>query len=105
MIVLNEEAALPYDNQQHRGVLVLGDEERGGLTAWLMRACAADEVFKRRALDEWWERVWRRRAAWTCSMRTADGMLKEVEFRPSQLPDHKLLLTVFDVTDAQLEEQ
>jgi PAS domain S-box-containing protein len=105
MIVLGEEAELIYANPQHRSVLGFSVTECGGMTQWLERACAADEDFKRRALDEWWERVWRRRAPWTCSMRTSEGMLKEVEFRPSQLPGHKLLLTVFDVTDAQLEDQ
>lgn len=105
MIVLNEEAELVYANPQHRSVLGFSVSECGGMTQWLERACAADDEFRRRALDEWWERVWRRRAAWTCSMRTSEGMLKEVEFRPAQLPDHRLLLTIFDVTDAQLEEQ
>lgn len=105
MIVLSEEAELVYANPQHRSVLGFSVTECGGMKQWLERACAADEEFKRRALDEWWERVWRRRAAWTCSMRTSEGMLKEVEFRPSQLPNHRLLLTIFDVTDAQLEDQ
>lgn len=105
MVVLNDEAEVVYANPQHRSVLGFSVSECGGMTQWLERACAADDEFRRRALDEWWERVWRRRAAWTCSMRTADGMLKEVEFRPAPLPGHKLLLTIFDVTDAQLEEQ
>ncbi len=105
MIVLNQEAELLYANPQHRAVLGFSIEECGGMTEWLERACAADDEFKRRALDQWWERVWRRHGAWTCSMRTSEGMLKEVEFRPSRLPDHRLLLTIFDVTDAQLEEQ
>jgi PAS domain S-box-containing protein len=105
MIVLNEDAAVLYANPQHRAVLGFSITECGGITAWLERACAADEEFKRRALDEWWERVWRKRASWTCSLRTAEGMLKEIEFRPTALADHKLLLTVLDVTDARLEEQ
>lgn len=105
MVVLNEDAVVLYANPQHRAVLGFSITECGGIREWLDRACAADDDFKRRALDEWWERVWRRRAPWTCSMRTTDGILKEVEFRPSPLPEHKLLITLFDVTDAQLEEQ
>lgn len=105
MIVLNKDAVVLYANLQHRALLGFSITECGGIREWLDRACAADEDFKRRTLDEWWERVWRRRAAWTCSLRTADGILKEVEFRPSPLPEHKLLITLFDVTDAQLEEQ
>ncbi len=105
MIVLNEEAELVYANPQHQRLLGFSVAECGGLTEWLERACAADEEFKRRALDEWWERVWRRHGAWTCSMRTVGGMVKELEFRPSQLPNHRLLLTVSDVTDSRLEDQ
>lgn len=105
MIVLNEEAELVYANPQHRTVLGFSVDECGGIIPWLERACAADDEFKRRALDEWWERVWRRHAAFTCSMRTAGGILKEIEFRPAPLPGHRLLLTVFDITDAMLEEQ
>ena len=105
MIVLTDVADVSYANPQHRSVLGFGVEDCGGLHGWLERALAADEEFRRRALDEWWERVWRRRTPWTCSLRNVDGILKEVEFRPAPLPDHRLLLTIFDVTDSRLEEQ
>ena len=105
MIVLTEDAELVYANPQHRLALGFSVEECGGISAWLERGCAAEEDQRKQAMDDWWERVWRRRAPLTCSMRNNDGILKEIEFRPAPLPDHRLLLTVFDVTDARLEEQ
>ncbi len=105
MMVLSDMADVLYVNPQHRTVLGYGVEECGGLALWLKRAFGSENEPQERAMDDWWERVWRRRLPWTCSMRNAEGWMKEVEFRPSVLPGHRLLLTVFDVTDSRLEEQ
>lgn len=105
MIVLSDMADVLYANPQHRAVLGYGMEECGGLALWLKRAFGSEDEPRERAMDDWWERVWRRRLPWTCSMRNAEGWMKEVEFRPALLPGHRLLLTVFDVTDSRLEEQ
>jgi PAS domain S-box-containing protein len=105
MMMLSDRADVVYANPQHRAVLGFSIEECGGLNAWLERATALDDVSKKQLLDEWWERVWRRRAPWTCSLRNAEGLIKEIEFRPAALAEDRLLLTIFDVTDAQLEDQ
>ena len=105
MVVLSDMADVLYANSQHRTVLGYGVEECGGLALWLKRAFGSEGEPQERAMDDWWERVWRRRLPWTCSMRNAEGWMKEVEFRPAVLPGHRLLLTVFDVTDSRLEEQ
>ena len=105
MMVLSDMADVVYANPQHRTVLGYGVEECGGLALWLKRAFGSEGEPQERAMDDWWERVWRRRLPWTCSMRNAEGWMKEVEFRPSVLAGHRLLLTVFDVTDSRLEEQ
>jgi len=105
IIVLSEMADLLYANPQHRLVLGFSAAECGSMNAWLQRGLASPQHQPDQLLDEWWERVWRRRQPWTCSMRTSDGILKEIEFRPSPLPSHQLLITIFDVTDARLEEQ
>jgi PAS domain-containing protein len=98
-------ADILYANPQHRLVLGFSAAECGSMNAWLQRGLASPQHHPNQILDEWWERVWRRRQPWTCSMRTNDGILKEIEFRPSPLPSHQLLITIFDVTDARLEEQ
>lgn len=105
MILLDDEAHVLYANPQHRAVLGFAAETDEPIQSWLERACAGDEVFQKRALDEWWESVWRRRTSLTCSLRNAEGLVKEIEFRPAALSGHRLLLTVFDVTDARLDEQ
>ena len=105
MILLSDMADVLYANPQHRAVLGYGMEECGGLALWLKRAFGSEDEPRERAMDDWWERVWRRRLQWTCSMRNAEGWMKEVEFRPAVLSGHRLLLTVFDVTDSRLEEQ
>lgn len=105
MMLLNDDAEVVYANPQHRTVLGFSVSECGGLDGWLARGRVADGDFQEKAIAEWWERVWRRRAPWVFTMRSAEGILKEVEFRPSPLPGNRLLLTIFDVTDARLEEQ
>jgi len=105
MILLDDEAHVLYANPQHRSVLGFAATEDEPVQSWLERACAGDAVFQKRALDEWWESVWRRRTALTCSLRNAEGLVKDIEFRPAALSGDRLLLTIFDVTDARLDEQ
>ncbi len=105
MILLDDEAHVIYANPQHRSVLGFAVTEDEPVQSWLERACAGDTVFQKRALDEWWESVWRRRTALTCSLRNAEGLVKDIEFRPAALSGDRLLLTIFDVTDARLDEQ
>lgn len=105
MILLDDEAHVLYANPQHRTVLGFAAQADETIQTWLERACAGDEVFQKRALDEWWESVWRRRTPLTCSLRNAEGLVKDIEFRPAALSGDRLLLTIFDVTDARLDEQ
>ena len=105
MILLDDEAHVIYANPQHRAVLGFAAAEDEPIQSWLERACAGDDVFQKRALDEWWESVWRRRTSLTCSLRNAEGLVKDIEFRPAALSGDRLLLTIFDVTDARLDEQ
>ena len=105
MILLDDEAHVIYANPQHRAVLGFASSAGENIQTWLERACAGDEVFQKRALDEWWESVWRRRTSLTCSLRNAEGLVKDIEFRPAAMSGDRLLLTIFDVTDARLDEQ
>lgn len=108
MAVLNADAEVIFANDRHKAVLGMTFEECGGIAGWLSRGClapAGDTAARKAAVDEWWEKVWRRRVVWTCPLRNADGLIKEVEFRPVPMPGHRLLLTIADVTDARSEEQ
>lgn len=105
MVLLDDQAHILYANPQHRTVLGFAAMPGDPMQTWLERACAGDDVFQKRALNEWWENVWRRRTALTCSLRNAEGLVKDIEFRPAALSGDRLLLTIFDVTDARLDEQ
>ena len=105
MMLLDDEAHVIYANPQHQAVLGFAAETGEPVQTWLERACAGDEIFQKRALDEWWENVWRRHTPLTCSLRNAEGLVKDIEFRPAALSGDRLLLTIFDVTDARLDEQ
>ncbi|MDB6070131.1 MAG: uncharacterized protein JWL81_1302, partial [Verrucomicrobiales bacterium] len=105
MILLDDQAHVLYANPQHRAVLGFAASPQAPIQTWLERACAGDDVFQKRAMDEWWENVWRRRTPITCSLRNAENLVKDIEFRPAALSGDRLLLTIFDVTDARLDEQ
>ena len=60
---------------------------------------------QRAVIESWYEQVWRRRLPMVMTMRSAESLLKEVEFRPSPLAEERLLVAIFDVTDARREEE
>ena len=105
LLLLDDAANLIYANPQHRAVLGITVEEAGGLAAWLEFGCAVEPPKLKAMLDTWWERVWRRQLPLVLTMRSAESLLKEIEFRPSRLPDERLLVAIFDVTDARREEE
>lgn len=105
LLLLDDAANLIYANPQHRAVLGITVEEAGGIAAWLEAGCAVEPQMLKSTLDTWWERVWRRHLPLVLTMRSAESLLKEIEFRPSRLPDERLLVAIFDVTDARREEE
>lgn len=105
LMLLDDTANIIYSNPQLRTVLGVSVEEAGGLQAWLELGCAAESGDKKKLVDEWWERVWRRRYPLVLTMRNAESILKEIEFRPSKLSGERLLVAIFDVTDARREEE
>lgn len=107
ILLLNDDTAeVLYANPQHRSLLGFGVEECGGLDGWLQRGCAGiGEPLQQATLEDWWELVWRRHGGCTLPMCSADGLIKEIEFRPAPLSGHRLLLTIVDVTDAALERR
>ncbi|RYD33877.1 MAG: PAS domain S-box protein, partial [Verrucomicrobiaceae bacterium] len=84
--------------------LGIGIAEAGGLMSWLKRALPRDEELGKAAMEQWRLNVWQRHNALTCSLRTVEGLMKDIEFRPAPLTGDRVLLTIFDVTDARLDE-
>ncbi len=105
LLLLDDAANLIYANPQHRNILGLSVEAAGGLQGWLERGCVAEPGQQRTLIEAWYEQVWRRRLTLVMTMRSAESLLKEVEFRPSPLSEERLLVAIFDVTDARREEE
>jgi PAS domain S-box-containing protein len=105
LLLLDDDANLIYANPQHRNVLGLSVESAGGLQGWLEHGVVAEPGQHRATIEAWYEQVWRRRLPMVMTMRSAESLLKEIEFRPSALPEERLLIAVFDVTDARREDE
>lgn len=104
LIVLDERGRPTFHNAHVRDLF--GQELKPGdaVEDWLMHACL-NEGHREEVSRIWRESVWRRQLTKVVSLSTADGLLKDFEFRPAPLPNNGLLLTVHDVTDTcRLEE-
>ncbi len=105
LLLLDDAANVLYANPQMDLVLGRSVADAGGLHEWLTQGVATDSANRKRTLDEWWERVWKRRFSFVVTMRNRDGILKEIEFRPAPMDGSRLLVAVFDVTDARRDEE
>ena len=104
LIVLDERGRPTFHNAHVRALF--GCELKAGDTveAWLMQACL-DETPRQEVTTVWRESVWRRQLTKIVSLSTSDGLVKDLEFRPTPLGQSGLLLTIHDVTDTcRLEE-
>ena len=50
--------------------------------------------------EQWRDKVWRKQVRRVFPLMNADGLIKEIEFRPSLLPDGRLILILSDVTES-----
>ena len=104
LIVLDERGRPTFQNAHVRDLF--GRELKAGdsVEDWLLLACVNDSQ-REEVATIWRESVWRRQLTRVVSLSTADGLLKDFEFRPSPLPSHGLLVTIHDVTEScRLEE-
>ena len=104
LIVLDERGRPTFHNAHVRSLfgceLKAGDSVEG----WLMNACL-DDAHRDEVSTLWRESIWRRQLTKVVSLSTADGLVKDLEFRPTPLGQAGLLLTIHDVTDTcRLEE-
>ena len=65
---------------------------------YLRRGCP-DDSYAEQLLDDWREKVWQKGLARVFSLASADGLIKEIELRPTHLPDGEMVLAGFDVTE------
>lgn len=104
LLVLDERGRPIFQNAHVRDLF--GRELKPGdsIEDWLTQACR-NEAHRDEVATIWRESVWRRQLTRVVSLSTADGLLKDFEFRPAPLPSHGLLVTIHDVTEScRLEE-
>lgn len=99
-LLVLDERGLPIYHNEHLARMLGRSIQRGeAVGQWLMSACPtrehADEVSR-----IWSEHVWRRQLTRVLSLATADGLLKELEFRPSALSGGGMLVCIRDVTES-----
>ena len=105
VLVLDEHGSVLQQNHALRRLLGRELEAGESVESWLAKACP-DEVHASEVRRLWSEDVWRRQVTRTVSLMAADGLLKEVEMRPSSLAQGGLLVHFQDVTGhCRVEEQ
>lgn len=104
LIVLDERGRPIFQNAHVRDLVGRELQTGGSVEQWIVSACP-DEAGREQAATVWRDDIWRRQITRVLSLITADGLVKDLEFRPCSLPQGGLLLTVHDVTDTcRLEE-
>ena len=104
LILLDPDAAILYANK-HVSQLLGSDLHAGDdIEDWLRHGCP-DEAYAKAIRAEWRNQIWEKRLPRILTLAKTDGLLREIEFRPSLLSDDFLLLTIADVTGTQRGEE
>lgn len=98
LVVLDERGMPIYHNQHITSLLGHGIQRGESVEQWLMQACPT-EAHKKKVAGVWAQDVWSRQLVRILSLVTADGLLKELEFRPVPLNGGGVLVSIQDVTD------
>ena len=105
LVVLNERGLPIHHNDHIAKLLGRGLQAGESVENWLLSACPTEE-HQKTVSTIWSNDIWRRQLTRVMSLATADGLLKELEFRPVSLSGGGLLITIHDVTDTcRMEEQ
>ncbi|MBL9116510.1 MAG: PAS domain-containing protein [Verrucomicrobiaceae bacterium] len=105
-VVVLDERGRPIFQNAHVKKLVGRELSTGASVEHWLAECCEDLSVRDEVTRVWREDVWRRQLTRIISLNTADGFIKDLEFRPTPLPQGGLLLTIHDVSEScHLEEQ
>ncbi|HYF36531.1 MAG TPA: PAS domain-containing protein, partial [Prosthecobacter sp.] len=104
VLVLDELGVPVFQNEQLARLLGRPIQKDETVEQWLAAGCPNEEHCREVAAI-WRDDVWRRQLTRTFSLATADGLLKELEFRPVPLPRAGLLITIQDATESCRHEE
>ena len=105
MILVERDGSMVYSNPAADEVAGVKFANYDTVEAWLSAKAPVEEDGDReRLLELWRDRIWRKEGTKVISMQTSGG-LRELELKSKLLPEGKMLLSMFDVTDAQRAEE
>ena len=105
VLMLDEQGRPHWHNSRLRQLFGRGIDADLTIEDWLGLACPEEE-HRQEVQRIWREDIWRRQLTRTLSLVTRDGLLREIELRPSSLAQDGLLIYFQDVTPhCRLEEQ
>jgi PAS domain S-box-containing protein len=104
LLVLDEQGRPVFHNA--RAAVLLGRAMREGqsMEDWLAHSCR-DDRHREEVVRLWREGVWRKQLTRTITLTAADGVLKEIELRPSSIPGGGMVVMLNDVTDERRSEE
>ncbi len=106
IVLLGRDGGTVYCNPAHAEVAGSDIGAAGSVEDWLHAHCAEPgEAAAAGLVEDWRAKVWRRGTAGVYPLRTDDGSVRELEFRPKLMADGGLLVTMFDVTDSRRGEE
>ena len=98
IVVLDAQRNTLYANPEHRQLLGYDVEAVDDIEDWIRQA-APNPNASEALLADWRENVWQRQTTRALTLKTRDGVLREIEFRPRPTADGGVMLTLFDVTE------
>ena len=98
LIVLDERGMPIYQNEQVSRLLGRGVQRGESVEQWLAQCCPT-EPQREKVVGIWTQDVWSRQLTRTLSLASAEGLIKELEFRPVALSGGGVLVSIQDVTD------
>lgn len=104
VLVLDELGAPTFQNEQIAKLLGRPILRTETVEHWLAAACPNQE-HREQVATLWRDDVWRRQLTRTFSLATADGLLKELEFKPVPLVGGALLISIQDTTEICRHEE
>ena len=106
MVMLGRDGNTIYCNEAAQETVGSNIASFETIEEWLRAYCPnPSERDKDDLVNLWLSRIWKKGAAGVFPVRTDNQTVIDLEFRPKLMEDGRLLLTVFDVTDARRGEE
>ncbi len=104
LVILGRNEKFLYGNARHAELLGIGLGEADTVEAWLRKVCPGEQHC-REVIASWRTHVWQKQLVRSYALRTVEGAMVDIEFRPKLMGDGRLLVTMADVTEQRRSEE